>query len=159
MTGSSNTDTFPNIDGSSNAERSSSVALLGGRLLHSDPAAGVAEMEFDAPHVLVQGAGVIQGGAVGAMLELAMTQAVSAALQAGQRCETAALDVAFVRAAPQGRYRAIARVDRQGGSLAFAQSRLVDADDPQRLIATAAATLTIESKGVGVGATTRSTIR
>lgn len=122
-------------------ESSADLQLLGGRVLRTDRDAATAELEFDTPADLVQGAGAVQGGAIGAMLEATMSIAASLALRDNQRCETSALNVAFLRGAPKGLYRAHARVDRQGGKLAFAQARLVDRED--RLVATAGATLTI----------------
>lgn len=116
---------------------------LGTRIMRVDTGAGEVELAF-APHELfVQGAGVLQGGAVGAMLDFAMAFAVLAALPGGHSCATANLNVAFVRTAPQGRYRAIGQIERQGRQLAFTRARLFPDGGPEQWVASASSTLAI----------------
>ena len=100
-------------------------------------------LEFTPDAIFVQGAGVLQGGAVSAMLDFAMAFAVLALLPAGQACTTTNANVSFLRAAPRGRYVAIGEIERRGRQLAFTRARLMAADLPERVVATASSTLLI----------------
>jgi uncharacterized protein (TIGR00369 family) len=68
--------------------------------------------------------GVVQGGAVSAMLDFAMGFAGLAMMEAGFFITTATLNVAFLRAAPAGVYEATGLVERRGRSLIFARGEL-----------------------------------
>jgi uncharacterized protein (TIGR00369 family) len=116
---------------------------LGTRILSVDEKAGAVRLEFAPDGIFLQGAGVLQGGAIGAMLDFAMAFAVLAALPAGQSCTTANVNVAFLRAAPRGRYVAVGTIARRGSRLAFTQASVFAADAPERVVATATSTLAI----------------
>lgn len=116
---------------------------LGTRLLALDGQSGTIKLEFTPDPLFVQGAGVLQGGALSAMLDFAMAFAVLAVLPAGQACTTANANVSFLRAAPRGCYIAIGEIERRGRQLAFTRSRLMAADAPERVVASATSTLVI----------------
>ena len=115
------------------------------QIANIDTAAGTIDMAFEPPELFVQGVGVLQGGAVSAMLDFVMAFAVLAVLPLGQSCATSNLTVAFLRAAPQGRYRARGEIERRGRQLAFTRASLTRDCDPQTLIATATSTVVIIS--------------
>lgn len=116
---------------------------LGARALEVDADAGMVRLEFLPDGLFVQGAGVLQGGAISAMLDFAMAFAVLAALPTGHSCTTANVNVAFLRAAPRGRYEAVGEITRRGSRLAFTTARVFVAGAPERLVATATSTLAI----------------
>lgn len=116
---------------------------LGTRIMRVDARAGEVELTFAPPAFFIQGAGVLQGGAVSAMLDFAMAFAVLAALPAGRTCATVNLNVAFVRAAPQGRYTAIGQIERQGRQWAFTRASLFPDNALDKLVASASSTLSI----------------
>ncbi len=119
------------------------AAALGTRLVALDGRTGTITLEFAPDAIFVQGAGVLQGGAVSAMLDFAMAFAVLALLPAGQACTTTNANVSFLRAAPRGRYVAVGEIERRGRQLAFTRARLMAADLPERVVATATSTLLI----------------
>ncbi len=90
----------------------------------------------------VQGAGVLQGGAVTTMLDFAMAFAALSGLPQAQPCATVTLAVSFLRAARRGPYRAAGQVVRRGRRLVFAEARLFHAEDDS-LVATATSSLAI----------------
>ncbi len=116
---------------------------MGTRVLNLDADTGLITLQFDPDGVFVQGAGVLQGGAISAMLDFAMAFAVLAVLPAGQSCTTANANVAFLRAAPRGRYVAVGEIIRRGRQLAFTRSRLFASGTPEQIIASATSTLAI----------------
>ena len=116
---------------------------MGTRVLKLDADTGLITLQFEPDGVFVQGAGVLQGGAISAMLDFAMAFAVLAVLPAGQSCTTANTNVAFLRAAPRGRYVATGSIMRRGRQLAFTQAQVAPADEPERIVATATSTLAI----------------
>lgn len=119
------------------------ASAMGTRLLTLDSAGGTIRLQFAPEGVFLQGAGVLQGGAVAAMLDFAMAFVVLAVLPAGHSCTTAEVKVSFLRAAPHGRYIASAEIMRRGRQLAFTRASLTPADDPERLVASATSTLAI----------------
>jgi uncharacterized protein (TIGR00369 family) len=110
-----------------------------------DTEAGTIEASFEPHELFVQGVGVLQGGAVAAMLDFVMAFAVLAVLPAGQSCSTSNLTVAFLRAAPNGRYRARGEIERRGRQLAFTRASLTREGEPQTLIGTATSTVVLLS--------------
>ncbi|MEM5427710.1 PaaI family thioesterase [Cupriavidus oxalaticus] len=120
---------------------SNSMAIaLGARLVRIDEE-GAVTLSFSPEPLFIQGAGVLQGGAVSAMLDFAMAFAVLAALPDGRTCATVNLATAFLRPAPRGDYLAVGRIERKGSAVAFAQSVLMPVDAPARLVASASSTL------------------
>ncbi len=112
--------------------------FLGGRLIEADAGAGRIVLGFEPPEVFVQGAGVLQGGAIGAMLDFAATFAAMLALPDGQSLATSSLTTTFLRAAPAGRYRATGRVERRGRRIVVATASLAQEGTPEPVaIATA----------------------
>jgi uncharacterized protein (TIGR00369 family) len=115
---------------------------LGAQLLRVDAGAGVVELAFAPDPLFIQGTGVLQGGAVTAMLDFAMAFATLAHVPVGHSCATVNLNTTFLRPAPQGAYVAVGEVERRGKSLAFTHARLLRADDRQT-VATATSTLAL----------------
>lgn len=111
-------------------------------LLKVDRERGEVEIGFEPGDLFIQGTGVVQGGAVTAMLDFAMAFATLASLPPQASCATVNLSTSFLRPAPQGRYMATGTVDRCGKTLAFTQARLVRADTGQ-VVATAASSLAV----------------
>jgi uncharacterized protein (TIGR00369 family) len=104
---------------------SSPFALaLGAQLHRLDRERGLIELHFTPGEQFLQGAQVIQGGAVTAMLDFAMGFAGLAAVGQGQTIATATINVAFLRAAKAGTYLAIGEIERKGRNLIFTQGRL-----------------------------------
>ena len=91
--------------------------------------AGRVELVFAPDPLFIQGTGVLQGGAVIAMLDFAMAFATLAYLPVGASCATVNLNAAFLRAAPEGRYTSIGHVERCGRQLAFTHARLLRGAD------------------------------
>ncbi len=115
---------------------------LAGELLELSAQAGQAVLAFTPPDRFAQGAGVLQGGVVTALLDFAMAFAAHAKLASGARSfATASLNVHFLRPAPPGRYIARGRIVRSGRKLLFAEAALSGAAG--ELIATASAVLPI----------------
>lgn len=115
---------------------------LGCELLRVDAKSGRVELRFSPQALFVQGTGVLQGGAVSAMLDFAMAFAVLAHLPAGASCATVNMASSFLRPAPQGAYRAVGEIERCGRSLAFTQARLMREEEGV-VVATASSTLAL----------------
>ena len=111
-------------------------------LLRVDRERGEVDIRFEPADLFIQGTGVLQGGAVTAMLDFAMAFATLASLPPQASCATVNLNTSFLRPAPQGRYIATGTVDRCGKAMAFSQARLVRADTGQ-LVATASSSLAV----------------
>ena len=111
------------------------------RLARVDTELGLVELHFEPGDTFIQGKGVVQGGAVAAMLDFAMAFAALAKLDAQHTVATANLNVSFLRAALAGPLVAVGEVERAGRSLVFTQARLMDGQG--RLIATASSTLPV----------------
>jgi uncharacterized protein (TIGR00369 family) len=102
---------------------------LGGAVLDLSAERGEAALTFAPPERFAQGAGVLQGGIVTAMLDFAMAFAAHAKLGAEERTfATASLSIHFLRPALPGRYVARGRLVRAGRRLLFAEAVL--APDP-----------------------------
>ena len=117
---------------------------LGAELRAADLETGTVELAFSPDPLFIQGTGVLQGGAVTAMLDFAMAFATLANLPAGASCATVNLNTAFLRPAPQGRYLALGEVERRGKQLAFTHARLLREAD-RAVVATATSTLALIS--------------
>jgi uncharacterized protein (TIGR00369 family) len=116
------------------------LASLSALLLESEGAEVV--IRFTAPQSATQGNGVVGGGTLANMLDLAMAMAVLAQLKPGHTCATISLTVNMQNAGQQGLFIAVARVDRVGRQIAFADARLYDAER-SRLIANATSSLAV----------------
>ncbi|MEJ8850093.1 PaaI family thioesterase [Variovorax rhizosphaerae] len=116
------------------------LAGLSALLLESEGAGLV--IRFTAPQSATQGNGVVGGGTLANMLDLAMAMAVLAQLKPGYTCATISLTVNMQSAGQQGNFIAVARVDRIGRQIAFADARLFDAER-SRLVANATSSLAV----------------
>ena len=117
------------------------LASLSAMLVESK-ANGEIVMRFTAPQSATQGNGVVGGGTLASMLDLAMAMSVLARLKPGLTCATISLTVNMQAAGTQGEFLAVAGVDRVGRQVAFAHARLYDADGT-RLIASATSSLAV----------------
>lgn len=97
---------------------------------------------FTAPGSATQGNGVVGGGTLAGMLDLAMAMSVLSRLKPGLTCATISLTVNMQAAGQEGNFVAVAGVDRVGRQVAFAHAKLYDAEGT-RLIASATSSLTV----------------
>ena len=120
------------------------ASLLRAQLLEAD-AAGKAVLCFEPPADFVQGAGVLQGGAVATMLDFALAFAALAALPPERSCATASLTVNMMKAALPGKYIARGSVERLGSQVIFA-SAVLQREDNGQTVATATAVMPVVRK-------------
>jgi uncharacterized protein (TIGR00369 family) len=113
------------------------AAALGARLRLADREAGVIELAFSPSEVFVQGAGVLQGGAVAAMLDFAMAFAALLVIERGRSIATTNLNISYQAAARLGDLVAIGRVSKAGRSLVFCTGALRCGPGPDLAIASA----------------------
>jgi uncharacterized protein (TIGR00369 family) len=99
-------------------------------------------IRFTAPHSATQGNGVVGGGTLANMLDLAMAMGVLSRLKPGSTCATVSLTINMQSAGHQGHFVAVAGVDRVGRQIAFAHAKLFDADR-SRLIASGTSSLVV----------------
>ena len=99
-------------------------------------------IRFTAPRTATQGNGVVSGGTLASMLDLAMAMAVLSRLKPGSTCATISLTVNMQAAGQEGHFVAVAGVDRVGRQIAFAHAKLYDAER-SRLIANATSSLAV----------------
>jgi uncharacterized protein (TIGR00369 family) len=120
------------------------AAALDGEVVAADAQAGALSLRFCPGAAFLQGASVLQGGALAAMLDFALAGAVMLRLRAQDSASTVSLTVGFLAAAPPGRYLAEAMVERAGRRIAFARATLrhLEAD---RLVATATAVMAVQA--------------
>lgn len=101
------------------------AAALGARLLAADAAARSVRLSFVPGEEFLQGAGVVQGGAVSAMLDFAMAWACFTVLPAGQTVTTTSMTTNFMGAAAGGvAVEATGRIDKPGRRVMFASAEL-----------------------------------
>jgi uncharacterized protein (TIGR00369 family) len=111
---------------------------LGWSLVAIDPNSGTIEVAFDAPVAFTNPLGVVQGGFLAAMLDDTLGPALVATLPPGQFAPTLELKVNFLRPARPGRLVGTGRIVHRGGTIAFLEGSLRDAEG--QLVATATAT-------------------
>lgn len=99
-------------------------------------------LRFTAPHTATQGNGVVGGGTLASMLDLAMAMAVLARLKPGFTCATLSLTVNMQATGQEGHFVAVAAADRVGRQVAFAHAKLYDAEGA-RLVASATSSLAV----------------
>lgn len=99
-------------------------------------------IRFTAPANATQGNGVVGGGTLANMLDLAMAMGVLSQLKPGYTCATISLTVNMQSAGQQGHFIAVAGVDRVGRQIAFAHAKLYDGER-SRLIANATSSLAV----------------
>lgn len=98
-------------------------------------------LNFEPSAIFLQGANVVQGGAVSAMLDFAMAAAVMTKLESNISFATASLSVSFLAAVRTGRLTAVGEVDRIGRRNGFARATMTDAAGVA--LATASSVVTI----------------
>jgi uncharacterized protein (TIGR00369 family) len=116
------------------------LAALGTSILAAST--GRITLRFEPSQLFLQGAGVVQGGAVSAMLDYATAAAIMTALDDHIHFATASLTVCYLAAVKPGPLIAEGEVDRLGRRNGFAQARL-RAEGSDSLLATASSVLTI----------------
>jgi uncharacterized protein (TIGR00369 family) len=121
---------------------------LCGSLLAADAHTGTAVLSFEPTERFVQGAAVLQGGIVAAMLDFAMAFAVWTQMPADKAFSTATLTVNLLRPAVPARYIASGRVVRMGARVVFASSEIVKEGETV-LVATASAVLPVVEISAG----------
>jgi uncharacterized protein (TIGR00369 family) len=99
-------------------------------------------IRFTAPRTATQGNGVVGGGTLANMLDLAMAMGVLAQLKPRYTCATISLTVNMQSAGQEGHFIAVAGVDRVGRQIAFAHAKLYDGER-SRLIANATSSLAV----------------
>jgi uncharacterized protein (TIGR00369 family) len=117
------------------------AAALGWELIAADTDAATIEVAFTAGPHLANPMGNVQGGFLAAMLDDTLGPALAATLDDGQFAVTLELKVSFLRPARLGRFVGRGRVVDRGGSVAFLEGSLTDADGT--VVATATATARI----------------
>jgi len=104
--------------------------------------AGRIMLRFEPEPLFLQGASVVQGGAVSAMLDFAMAAAIMTTLDDNVHFATASLTVSFLAAVKPGALLAEGEVDRIGRRNAFARASL-RAETGDMIMATASSVLTM----------------
>jgi acyl-CoA thioesterase len=104
--------------------------------------AGRITLRFEPEPLFLQGASVVQGGAVSAMLDFAMAAAIMTSLEDHVHFVTAGLNVSFLAAVKPGRLVAEGEVDRLGRRNGFAHAHL-RSEGGDAVLATASSVLTI----------------
>ena len=107
---------------------------------------GRLEMAFVPGAEFLQGAQVIQGGVVGAMLDFAMGFVVMATLPDGLTTATAQLAVSYFKPVLAGRCTVAAEIDRTGRTIAFTRATLGDAAGAVLATATSVCSIFAERK-------------
>jgi uncharacterized protein (TIGR00369 family) len=103
--------------------------------------AGALTFRFTIPAESMQGNGVVGGGAISTVLDLAMALAVLSAIDPGATCSTLSLTVNFLSSLREPDVTVDARVDRTAKRAAFASATAVDGAG--RAVATATASLLV----------------
>ncbi|BEP64567.1 hypothetical protein GmRootV213_51210 (plasmid) [Variovorax sp. V213] len=116
------------------------LANLSALLLESRD--GELVIRFTAQRTATQGNGVVSGGTLASMLDLAMAMAVLSRLEPGSTCATISLTVNMQAAAKEGHLVAVAGVERVGRQVAFANARLYG-PECSRLVASASSSLAV----------------
>ena len=115
------------------------LAALGTAILKAGE--GRILLRFEPGAIFLQGASVVQGGAVSAMLDFAMAAAVMTQLDDAVHFATASLNVSFVAAVKPGILQAEGIVDRLGRRNGFVHASLKGSDNA--LLATASSVVTL----------------
>jgi len=116
------------------------LVALGTELLGYDTARKELVIRYTPGELFRQGAGMIQGGAVAAMLDFAMALAGMAACEDGTSITTTMMNTSFLLPAGGTVYEARGRIFRQGRRVMFAQAELSDGG---RVVASATSSLLV----------------
>ena len=103
--------------------------------------AGALTLRFTVPAESVQGNGVVGGGAVSTVLDLAIALAVLSMIEPAATCSTLSLTVNFLSPLREAEVIVEARVDRAGKRAAFASATA--SDTAGRAVATATASFLV----------------
>jgi uncharacterized protein (TIGR00369 family) len=114
--------------------QSMATRLLGGR-------SGEVKLGFTAGPQTLQGNGVIGGGALAQMLDMAMAVATLSTLPVGQTCATISMTTQMQRPAAPGSFTAVGKVERTGKRVAFTTAQLFDAAG--KLVASSSSSLSV----------------
>lgn len=98
--------------------------LLGVEVL-SESDEGVS-LALDATEDHFREGGIVHGGVMMSLLDMAMAGTVARTLQPGQRTASVSISTDFVRPASAGRLVARGRLVRRGATMAFPEGELVD---------------------------------
>ena len=120
-------------------ESSPLLAALGTAIL--DAGEGRILLQFEPAPLFLQGADVVQGGAVSAMLDFVLAAAVMTKVDAAIHFATASLNVSFLAPVRRGVLRGEGQVDRIGRRNGFAHASLRDSEG--MVLATASSVLTL----------------
>ena len=121
------------------------MRYLDGDILSVSQERRQAVIQFHPKADLCQSAGVIQGGFVTAMLDVAMAQSVMVASKMTLGPPTLELKVSFFRAAVPGPHRAVGHIIRMGKSIGFLEAELFNGKDELIAKSSATAMLTPQS--------------
>jgi uncharacterized protein (TIGR00369 family) len=110
--------------------------------------AGTLRARFVCGEEFLQGAGVLQGGVLSAMLDLSMAFLSLAVIPAESTCATAQLNVHFLSPAHPGVFFADAEMEKSGKRVLFNRARLTPAGSG-RPVASATAVFTVLGEGPG----------
>ena len=97
--------------------------------------------------------GIVHGGVMMSLLDMAMAGSVARTLEAGQRTASVSLTTDFVRPASSGRLVARGRLVRRGATMAFPEGELVDGEG--KLVARATGVWVIQRDASASGAPPR----
>jgi len=122
------------------------ACALHAELRAADAQTGRASLAFDPDPLFLQGAGMLQGGVLAAMLDFAMAYALLTQMPIGGACTTINMSTAYLRPAPLGRYLAHGEIERRGRQIAFTRAQLLREDDG-RVVATGTSTLALMEPG------------
>jgi len=132
-------------DDAGDGHGSGAAALFAQRHEAGDRAEGRLRSHFTARRTFCNPLGVVQGGLLMAMVELAMKDCVRDAAPAGTAVRLIDLQTSFLRAAVPGELICDATVTRLGRRTAFAAAQLRDPDD--QVLATATGVLALQASG------------
>lgn len=93
-----------------------------------EPAPGYYELVLEADERHERNGGILHGGVMMSILDMAMAGAVVQTLQPHETCVSVNINTDFLRAATRGRLVARARLERRGKTMAFPQGELLDAE-------------------------------
>jgi uncharacterized protein (TIGR00369 family) len=116
------------------------LEALGASLDHHDSKTGQLRMTFAPAPMFRQGAGVVQGGALAAMLDYVMAFAGMAAVGAERSVTTTSMTTNFLASATDITFHATGEIEKAGRRLVFVRARLEAGD---KAVASASSTLLV----------------
>lgn len=100
--------------------------LLGVEVVREDDEA--VELALEARTELERSGGILHGGVMMSLLDMAMAGTVARTLAPGESTASVSITTDFLRPASQGRLLARGRLERRGKTMAFPVGELVDAE-------------------------------